>query len=218
MEPGTYYVDEIHGAPTPRISISLGVGWSNFIDEGVTNWVAPERHPDDDIGVMTFNRPTRVYLDACHVSDGFHPGPLTTVDGLVAALTEQRGWAEVTAPTDISVDGYLGKTFQRIAPAVISDCPNMSPGHMRLPELGGDGLMSWQNEHDSFGGAYYEPNQHETLMVLDIDGTVVVISSNLWVGTSEADRAAFDAVLDSIRIDRPVTTGPDLSTGRSTPD
>ena len=50
---------------------------------------------------------------------------MTTLDGLVAALTEQQGWADVTAPSDISVDGYAGKTFQRTAPAVLSDCPNM---------------------------------------------------------------------------------------------
>ena len=38
-------------------------------------------------------------------------------------------------------------------------------------------------------------------MVLDIDGTVVVINANLWPGSSAADRAEFAAVLDSIRID-----------------
>ena len=51
--------------------------------------------PDDDIGYITFSHPVAVvYLDACHRDDGFHPGSVTTVDGLVAALTEQRGWAE----------------------------------------------------------------------------------------------------------------------------
>ena len=47
---------------------------------------------------------------------------MTTVDGLVAALSEQGGWADVTAPSDISIDGYAGKAFQRTAPADISDC------------------------------------------------------------------------------------------------
>ena len=63
-----------------------------------------------------------MYSDACHWSDGYHPGPVTTLDGLVAALTEQQGWADVTAPSDISVDGYAGKAFQRTAPADMSDC------------------------------------------------------------------------------------------------
>ncbi len=45
---------------------------------------------------------------------------MATLDGLVAALTEQQGWAEVTAPSDISIDGYAGNAFQRTAPAVRS--------------------------------------------------------------------------------------------------
>ena len=130
---------------------------------------------------------------------------MTTLDGLVAALSEQGGWADVTAPSDISVDGYPGKTFQRTAPAVFSDCTTMAPrAGMRIPErLMAPRSRSWQNEDDSnFGGWYYEPGQIETLLVLDIDGTVVVINANLWPGSSAADRAEFAAVLDSIRIDR----------------
>ena len=61
----------------------------------------------------------------------------------------------------------------------------------------------WNESEESIGGLYYEPGQVETLMVLDIDGTVVVINANLWAGSSAADRAEFADVLDSIRIDRP---------------
>jgi hypothetical protein len=108
----------------------------------------------------------------------------------------------VTAPSDISVDGYPGKTFQRTAPAVFTDCSNMSARHMRVPEVGGGTLRSWLNERNlSFGGAYYEPGQVETLMVLDLDGTLVVINTNLWPGPTTAARTEFAAVLDSIRID-----------------
>ena len=132
---------------------------------------------------------------------------MTTLDGLVAALSEQGGWVDVTAPSDISVDGYPGKTFQRTVPAVLSDCANFTPGRMRLPELDGNGLHSWLNEDFSEdpsnnGGFYYEPGQSETLLVVDIDGTVIVINANLWAGTSAADHAEFAAVLDSIRIGR----------------
>ena len=187
---------------TPRIFVTIGAGWSYFVD-GLDKHGSSGFSPEDDVGFITFSRPAQVYLDACELSDGFHPGTVTTLDGLVAALSEQRGWVDVTAPSDVSVDGYPGKRFQRTAPAVISDCPNMSSGHMRLPELGGDGLKSWQNEDDSnFGGNYYEPGQLETLLVLDVDGTVVVITANLWAESSAADRAEFAGVLDSIRIDQ----------------
>ena len=114
--------------------------------EGWARWLCS----DDliDVGTIAFGRPDQVYLDACHLSDGFHAGPVTTLDGLVTALSEQRGWANVTDPSDISVDGYPGKTFQRTAPTVISDCPNFARGHMRLPELDGNGLTSWLSGND----------------------------------------------------------------------
>ena len=140
LAPGTYFVDEVDGTPTARIFVTIGAGWTNFDDGSGLGKHGPGARsysPEDDIGFITFSRPDRVYLDACHLGDGFHPGPVTTLDGLVAALSEQGGWADVTAPSDISVDGYPGKTFQRTAPAVLSDCPNMSPGHMRVPEADG---------------------------------------------------------------------------------
>ena len=58
---------------------------------------------------------------------------MKTLDGLVAALTEQQGgWVDVTAPSDISIDGYPGKTFQRTAPAVHLELPQHEAwGHAR---------------------------------------------------------------------------------------
>jgi hypothetical protein len=114
LAPGAYFVDEVDGTPTARIFVTVGTGWTRFDDgSGLDKHGPGERSPltlDDDIGRITFSRPDGVYLDACHLDDGFHPGPVTTLDGLVAALSEQDGWADVTAPTDISVDGYPGKT------------------------------------------------------------------------------------------------------------
>ena len=81
------------------------------------------------IGIMQFSQPAGVFLDACHTNvPSYHQGPVTTLDGLVAALTEQRGWVNVTVPTDISIDGYAGKAFQRTAPADMSDCDTMRWG------------------------------------------------------------------------------------------
>lgn len=206
LAPGTYFLDEVDGTPTPRIFVTIGTGWSNFLDGEGLGKVGPTpttQSPDDDVGFITFGRPDRVYVDACHWHDGFHAGPVTTLDDLVIALKDQGGWADVTAPSDISVGGHPGKTFQRTTPAVLSDCSPMAGG-MRTPEqTNGRRFRSWKNENDSnFGGSYYEAGQLETLLVVDIDGTVVVINANVWAGSSAADRAEFAAVLASIRIDR----------------
>ena len=120
-----------------------------------------------------------MYSDACHPTDGFYPGPVDTVDGFVTALREQQGWAEVTAPSDISVDGYVGKAFQRTAPADMSDCTTEDGWDMSFP--GCDGIQAAGRTHlrveTSTDGVGYAPGQIETLWVLDIDGTVVVIST-----------------------------------------
>ncbi len=118
------------------------------------------------------------------------PGAVTTLDGLVAALSEQQGWADVTAPSDISIDGYVGKAFQRTAPAGMSrlrinerlGARESGDGRVsRLPKLG-------KPTRERGGGVYYEPGEIETLWVLDIDGTVVVISTGVWPEPSAADR------------------------------
>ena len=115
---------------------------------------------------------------------GITRGP-TTLDGLVAALSEQKGWADVTAPSDISIDGYAGKAFQRTAPADMSDCDTMGyretsrieDAAPRRSEAG-----RTQTIHDGSAAGRYEPGQIETLWVLDIDGTVVVISTRPCAG------------------------------------
>ena len=145
------------------------------------------------IGFMTFSHPDRVFSDACHSSDGFYPGPVTTLDGLVTALSEQQGWAEVTAPSDISVDGYAGKAFQRTAPADFSDCTTRTI----VPKLGdrrlrraAEVVLRTGRDRDLVGPRprrHGRRHQHET--VAGAIGEAAAV-------------AEFAAVLDSIRIDQ----------------
>ena len=51
-------------------------------------------------------------------------------------------------------------------------------------------------------GPVYEPGASEDLAGLDIDGTVVVIHSELWPGPPAWAPAEFVDVVDSIRIER----------------
>jgi len=176
--PGTYYLDEVSGFPTPKISITLGDGWSNLRD-GVTI--------DGRGGVMAFSRPDHVPFDACHTSEGWlTTGSETTLDDLVTALSEQQGWVNVTTPTNISVNGYAGKEFQRTAPADVTGCS-------------GDEFRGWDG-YDG-GWTHYEPGEIETLRVLDLNGTTIVINTRLQ-SSDAAAAAGLAAPLDSIRIDQ----------------
>ena len=213
IAPGTYYVDEVDGTPTPRIFATIGTGWRDPCGQ-CEGWGIWKRvpHPDDgpfnenlqrDIGSMSFSHPDAVYSDACHWEAGNHPGPVDTVDGLVTALIEQKGWTDVTAPSDISIDGYVGKAFQRTALADMSDCTTR-----RYHTRTGGGLgphpdfRSWEIRGEF--NDQYEPGETETLWVIDLDGTMVVISTGALPEPSAGAPADFAAdVLDSIRIERP---------------
>ena len=183
--PGTYYVDEVDGSPTPKIFVTLEEGWSNASD----GWSIVK----DGIGNMSFSRPDRVFLDACHGTHGFHPGPLTSLDGLGAALSEQGGWAELTDPRGITVDHYVGKTFRRTAPAEFTDCSNGGSARFK----------SWENDlpDGDLGWSFYEPNEVEILRVLDVDGTIIIVNTRLKPDHLASAEAELDALLNSISIE-----------------
>jgi hypothetical protein len=189
--PGTYFVDRVAGTATPRIFVTLGEGWGNMGD----GWAI-----GGGAGYLMFSRPERVWLDASCARDGFHPGPVTTLDGLVAALSEQRGWINVTAPTAISVSGYPGKTFQRTAPASFSGC---NTGGLNDPDVTRQAFRSWVNGDPIGGWSSYEPGEIETLRVLDVNGTIILINTRTPDDRDDPAAAALAAaVLDSIRIEQ----------------
>jgi hypothetical protein len=183
LVPGTYFVDVVFGVATPRIFVTLGSGWT--ADDP---WAVGK----EGIGFVTFSRPDRVFLDACRSSDGFHPGPMTTLDGLVAALSEQGGWSEVTALSDISVDGYVGKAFQRTAPAEFTGCStSFAP------------FRSWENDNpEGLGWSFYDPGEVETLWVLDVNSAIIILNTRMWPDHQPSAAAELAALLDSIRIEQ----------------
>ena len=63
--PGTYYVNDVDGAATPKIFVTLGQGWSNSSD----GWSIVK----EGTGNVSFSRPDRVFLDACNATEGLHP-------------------------------------------------------------------------------------------------------------------------------------------------
>ena len=179
LEPGTYSVDEVDGVPTMPILVTVGDGWKTLDPR----WAIGKGSGQG----MTFSRPVRVMLDACHPGDGYYAGRVTTVEGLVAALSEQGGWIDVTTPSDISIDGHAGKAFQRTVPADLSDCSFGSFGE----------FTSWDGP---FHSPYYHAGETAIIWVLDLDGTVIVVEARLDAGLPAEATAELTTMLDSIRI------------------
>ena len=174
LAPGTYFVDAVEGTPTTRLLVTVGADWKT-----AGGWALYKGEGQ----VITFSRPNRVFLDACHPSAGDHPGPLTTLDGLTTALSEQSGWIDVTTPADISIDGHPGKAFQRATPTTLSGCAVE--------------FTSWEGPT---GTSHYPAGDTETVWVLDLDGTIIVLETRLNAGQPAQAQAELAAILDSIRI------------------
>ena len=126
-----------------------------------------------------------VYGDPCQWSTTSSDTPVTTVDDLVAALTSQAS-RDASAPVDITVDGFAGKSITLHVPddAVFSDCDR---GEFRTLVEGPDGARYHQ-----------DPGQIDKLWIVDVDGELVVIDIGYYEGTPQAVIDELHAIVESI--------------------
>jgi hypothetical protein len=138
-------------------------------------------------GVL-FDEITNIYTDGCRWTLAEPPvGP--TVDDLVTAWTNVPELAP-TAAIDITVDGHAGKQIELTVP----DYTRCSGNKFGLWQVPGPGTT------DSPGYWAQGPNQHNQILILDVDGTRLVILAESFPTTSPQDRAALDEVMASIQI------------------
>jgi hypothetical protein len=184
MEAGTYAFTTLDPSfdGSYRITIDVPAGYAGFggfavgpahtTQTGVSAWV---------VGY--------VYGDPCHRSGAgalLGQSAVSSVDGLVAALANQRG-LHASSPTDIKVDGFSGKYMERTVAAgtKLTDCD----GGEFKPWLGTDG-----------GARYILPGQVDLLWIVDVDGVPLVIDTALHAASAK-DRAELVQMVESIRID-----------------
>ena len=170
------------------------------------------RRPDDerrrstrsqhDVGVMELSHPIAVYSDACHWEAGNYPGRWTpsTVSLLRSASSRDglRSPPRRTSPSTATSAKHSNApppaTCRTAAPGQSAECEAWH--ELRFPKLGEP------RRSCRLGREVLRTGQIETLWVLDLDGTMVVISTGVWPEPSAGARADFAAdVLDSIRID-----------------
>lgn len=136
---------------------------------------------------------SNVYADPCHWKG--HPldpavGP--TVDDLAAALVAQDG-PGAPAPKDATVGGYAGKRVKLTIPDDV-DNGTCDEGDYGRWAPGGD--PSW------YGPFTYGRGQHDTVYIVDVEGTRWAIDTNFLPGNSRKDLAELDQLLKSIRFER----------------
>lgn len=127
-----------------------------------------------------------VYGDPCHWSTTTPETPVSTVDGLVAALTAQAS-RTATLPVDVTVGGYTGKSITLHVPddAVFSDCD-------------GGFFGSWGVLGDPTPSRYHQdPGQIDKLWIIDVDGQLVVIDGAYYEATPRTVVDELEAIVES---------------------
>ena len=146
--------------------------------------------PPDGAGMIFFGGDLYVYGDPCEWSTTMPDTPATTVDEAVAALTAQAS-RDASAPVDITLDGYAGKSITLHVPddAVFSECDERR-------------FASWAGGGDalSVGPSRYQqgPGQIDELWILDVDGVLTVLDAAHYAQTPADHVDEMRAMIESI--------------------
>ena len=180
LEPGRYLVN----AGVPGVTVTVPAAWTTD-----TDWVViGPRGNEAPVGMaVRFYQIDNLAKNPLSVSDGkFNPPLGPTVSDLVQAIVTHTAWT-AGAPTDITIDGHAG---QRVEFAIPSDA-----------KLGAAGQFCLSLDTDGTCGIWgWSPGQTFDWSIVDVGGRRLVIDAFHYPGTSAADLAAQQAVVDSVKV------------------
>jgi hypothetical protein len=166
----------------PRVTFTLPAGWSGTMPGTFAVWLSDPKGVER-IAFETFDR---VVADPCHVSAGLlDPLPGPSVGELATALATLPG-IRSTTPTDVAIDGYVGKQLTLTAPASTAGC-----------DLTDDSFQIWQLPLGA--ASVLAPGESERVSIVDVDGTRLVITARPD-RQSPQEQAELQGLLDSIRL------------------
>jgi hypothetical protein len=196
--PGTTYViDEGCCVSSGRMTFTVpATGWSAFDPMFVGKNVAG----GGDVFDLYFSPHlvANVYTGGCHwLGTALTPRLGPTVDDLATALLAQAG-PDASPPIPVTVDGHPGKKVELSIPQDVDVTTCDSDGDFAL-------FGRWLPAGQAFGAApwTYGDGQHNTVYIVDVDGTRQVIDTMFLPGTSAANLAELDQVVASIRFESP---------------
>jgi hypothetical protein len=136
-----------------------------------------------------------VYTGGCHWRGTERiPTVGPTVDDLATALQALAG-PGASPPTAVTVGGYSGKKVELSIPEDLDVTTCDSDGD--YPIFG-----RFVTDAGYGAGPYtHGKGQHNTIFIVDVDGTRQVIDAMYLPGTSAADRAEQDQIVASIRFE-----------------
>jgi hypothetical protein len=174
------------GGPGPRahLTVMLPDGWE--VHDG---WVATG---DDGAVPRTFMRVgssvvANIYSEPCQ-STLLDPPLGPTVDDLATAFADVWG-ANATTPTEVTLDGFVGKQMVLTVPADV-DFADCVTGH----------YMAWRDTGHG-DRSYQGPGQIQESWIVDVEGERLLIEASYFPEITPEDRAELQQVIDSIQIE-----------------
>ena len=198
----TYFWDDPCCVGGKRISFTMSAtGWFTFdpifLGKGT-------RNPDRFDLYISPHLVANVYTGGCRwLGTALDPPVGPTVDDLATALLAQAGPGS-SPPIAVTVGGHPGKKVELSIPQDVDVTKCDSDGSFAI-------FGRWLGAGQSYGAApwTYGNGQHNTVYIIDVDGTRQVIDSMYLPGTSTADRAELDQIVASIRFEsRPASPSP----------
>jgi hypothetical protein len=182
LQPGTHVTADPFLA---RVTFRVPAGWEGIMGGPYLVDLGKAAQP----GAVSFQIFDTVYADPCDFTKGpLDPLPGPSVDDLATALAGLPS-LDVTAPTDITIDGYRGKQLTLTAPTDMTGC-TLSPDR---------NLLTWELPLGARIGM--TPGEVDRVWILDVDGQRLVIVAPEKPGAlNDPSKAEVQAVLDSIRI------------------
>jgi hypothetical protein len=199
----TYVIDDPCCVGTSRVTFTVpAAGWSAVDPVYVGKNIAG----GGDVFDLYFSPHLvgNVYTGGCHwLGTALVPRIGPTVDDLATALSAQSGPGG-SQPTAVTVGGHAGKKVELSIPQDVDVTTCDSDGDFAI-------FGRWLGAGQLFGAApwTYGNGQHNTVYIVDVDGTRQVIDTMYLPGASAADIAELEQIVASIRFEpRPTAPSP----------
>ena len=187
-------------APSLAITLTVPDGWSGFANWGLISPKGPEAPNGIAIGLLSASE---LFSDPCHwdiKGDRTFPQPGDVAVGpkavdLANAIDRQFG-ASSTAPAAVSLAGFPGYRLDVQLPDV-----NFATACDKASGQTEGSYFVWSTREASGNDLFAQgPAQRWHLWILDVAGKRIIVVMDDFAGTSAEDRAAAQAIVDSISI------------------
>jgi hypothetical protein len=197
LDPGTYSFEAGSSAPY-RATFTVPADWSASSD-----WYVLKHAGSTAELMFTMWEVTHIYPDACHHEDSALERAGTTAGELATLLTAQKSRV-ASATTDVTVAGFPAKQLELTVPADLD-----------VATCTGAVLRPWPDPGPDLSGGYccFPAGSVDDVSIVDASGNRIVFIARHQPGSSSADQAELQSIVDSLAIE-PIAAQP--SPGAST--